>query len=180
MRALSNILVVSVLILGTCTSFGFWWHSRQFPQASIEVTELTPNKRVELERLREEHKFQPEDFPPFFYTGAETPEDEAIAVSAVNGVIDEIVSRPDGPLPARIVIEKMKVRTAKTRHLATEDRDRTQQYMVEIWYLLGFRGSTGMFAYGSSLRPPPGYGEPLPPGWASPTQRREIVSPPAV
>jgi hypothetical protein len=33
--------------------------------------------------------------------------------------------------------------------LATEDRDRTQGYMLEVWYILGFKGPTGRFAYGS-------------------------------
>ena len=44
--------------------------------------------------------------------------------------------------------------------------------MLEIWYLLGFRGSTGLLTYGSAFVIPPGYQEPLPKGWASPTEPR--------
>jgi len=58
--------------------------------------------------------------------------------------------------------------------MRTEDRDRTQGYMLEIWYLLGFKGSTGLFQYGSAFKIPQGYGEPLPPGCVSPTQPRPI------
>ncbi len=58
--------------------------------------------------------------------------------------------------------------------LETEDRDRTGDYMIEIWYLLGFKGATGRFAYGASFKRPAGYGEPLPPGWKSPTEPRPI------
>lgn len=27
--------------------------------------------------------------------------------------------------------------------LATEDRDRTQGHLLEVWYILGFKGATG-------------------------------------
>jgi hypothetical protein len=46
--------------------------------------------------------------------------------------------------------------------------------MLEIWYILGFKGATGRFAYGSAYRNPDGYGEPLPPGWLTPDKPRRI------
>ena len=58
--------------------------------------------------------------------------------------------------------------------LATEYRDRTAEYMVEIRYILGFKLATGRFAYGSAHRNPDGYGEPLPPGWSAPDKPRPI------
>jgi len=58
--------------------------------------------------------------------------------------------------------------------LATEDRERTQEYMVEIWYSLGFKDATGVYAYGGAFRTPDGYGEPLPPGWTAPDEPRPI------
>ena len=58
--------------------------------------------------------------------------------------------------------------------LETEDRDRTAGYMIEIWYILGFKGATGQFAYGSAFPVPHGYAESLPPGWKSPTELRLI------
>jgi hypothetical protein len=64
--------------------------------------------------------------------------------------------------------------TKKVDYLETEDRERTAGYLIEIWYILGFKGSTGRFAYGAGFPLPPGYGEPLPPGWKSPTEPRVI------
>jgi len=58
--------------------------------------------------------------------------------------------------------------------LMTEDRDRTQDYMLEVWYILGFKGATGHFAYGSAYPKPDGYGEPLPRGWTAPDKPRPI------
>ena len=58
--------------------------------------------------------------------------------------------------------------------LETEDRDRAQGYMLEIWYILGFKGATGLFAYGAAYSKPVGYGEPLPPGWTGPDKPRPI------
>ncbi len=46
--------------------------------------------------------------------------------------------------------------------------------MLEIWYILGFKGATGLFAYGSAYPKSVGYGEPLPPGWAAPDKPRRI------
>jgi hypothetical protein len=58
--------------------------------------------------------------------------------------------------------------------LETEDRDRAQGYLLEIWYIVGFKGATGRFAYGSAYQKPEGYGEPLPPGWTAPDHPRPI------
>jgi hypothetical protein len=58
--------------------------------------------------------------------------------------------------------------------MLTEDRDRTQGYMLEIWYILGFKGATGRFAYGGAVQKPSGLGEPLPPGWTAPDRPRPI------
>jgi hypothetical protein len=58
--------------------------------------------------------------------------------------------------------------------LETEDRERAQGYMLEIWYIIGFKRPTGLFTYGSGIRIPPGYAEPLPPGWVSPDKPRTI------
>ena len=127
-----------------------------------------------MQRLRAEHKFQPHRFPPLGYTGAETVEDEAKATGAVDSVIDAILVRSDGPLPAKSVSDLIGKAMREVEFLATEDRDRTQGYMIEIWYLLGFKGATGRFAYGSAFRVPGGYGEPLPPGWTSPTEPRQF------
>jgi len=60
------------------------------------------------------------------------------------------------------------------RLLETEDRDRTAGYMLEVWWLLGFKGATGRFAHGSAYPVPAGHGEPLPPGWTASDKPRRI------
>jgi hypothetical protein len=167
-----------LLILAAIAVIGFggwqWWWNSQFPTSSSEVVQLTPEKRHRLEALRAEHKFQPNDYPPLGYAGMATPEDERTGTEAVNVAIDKILAVPDGPLSASDVSAQIGEAARKVDYLETEDRDRTSGYLIEIWYILGFKGSTGRFAYGAGFPLPPGYGEPLPPGWKSPTEPRQI------
>lgn len=176
MRPLAVLLTAVALLATALLGFRLWQFSRLWPKPSVEITTLTTERRTTLLELRAEHKFQPNNFPPLGYTGAETVQDEVTATQAVDGVIDAILARPNGPLPAPTVAALIKSGLKSVKLLATEDRDRTQGYMLEIWYLLGFKGATGLFAYGSYYKVPPGYGEPLPPGWKSPNQPRPIAS----
>jgi hypothetical protein len=169
-RILLIVMVIAVIGFGAVR----WWWNSQFPATSSEVVQLTPEKRHLLEALRTEHKFQPNDYPPLGYTGMATPEDEHTATEAVNDVIDNILAAPDGPRSASEVSDQLGKAMKKVDYLETEDRDRTSGYLIEIWYILGFKGSTGRFAYGAAFPMPPGYGEPLPPGWKSPMQPRVI------
>ena len=127
-----------------------------------------------LQRLRAEIKFLPNDYPPLGYTGAATPENQARATAAVNGVIDAVLAQSDGLIHAKAVSDLIGGAMKAVNSLETEDRDRAGGYMVEVWYLLGFKGATGRFAYGSAYPKPQGYGEPLPPGWAAPDKPRPI------
>jgi hypothetical protein len=145
-----------------------------FSEVSMETVRLTPAASARLHSLRAEHKFQPNDYPPLGYTGAETPEDEKVAVAAVDNVITSILAQHDAPIAATKVSALIGEGMRQVDQLATEDRDRTAGYMIEIWYILGFKGSTGRFAYGSAYPRPSGYGEPLPPGWTSPEHPRFI------
>jgi hypothetical protein len=145
-----------------------------FPSPSTEVVKLDPAKRATLKRLRAEKKFQPNDYPPLGYTGMATPEDEATANAALDGVIDGILTLPDGPVPAKTVSDLFGTAMTQVDLLETEDRDQTQGYLLEIWYIMGFKGATGRFAYGSAFPVPKGYGEPLPPGWTAPDHPRPI------
>jgi hypothetical protein len=166
------ILAVAIAVIGI--GAGRWWWNSQSPATSSEVVQLTPEKRHVLEALRAEHKFQPNDYPPLGYTGMATPEDERTATDAVNSVIDKILATPNGPRSASEMSDQIGEATKKVDYLETEDRERTAGYLIEIWYILGFKGSTGRFAYGAGFPLPPGYGEPLPPGWKSPTEPRVI------
>lgn len=171
------LLIVAFLVAIVCLGFlGFrlWQYSRLWPNPSSEVVQLTSEKRTTLERLKAEEKFGPNDYPPLGYTGAATPEDRIRATAAVNGVVDSVLANADGPIKARTVSGLIGKAMRDVDLLETEDRDRTQGYLLEVWYILGFKGATGHFAYGSAFPRPPGYGEPLPPGWTAPDKPRPI------
>jgi len=174
MRIFLVAILVGILVGAGVFALRIWRSLPRPPPTSTEVVELTREKRQALERLRAEHKFQPDEIAPWYYVGVETPQDEVTANSTVHGVIDAILARPDGPLPAKTVAALIGRGMKQVDLLATEDRDRTHEYMLEIWYLLGFKGSTGLFTYGSVFVVPPGYQEPLPKGWASPTEPRTM------
>jgi|ERR1700730_11451783 hypothetical protein len=145
------LIAASVLGLAAIAYLGvrFWQYSRLWPEPSAEVLQFTPEKRALLQRLRAETKFQANDYPPLGYTGAETPEDQAPATAAVNRVIDTVLTQSDEPIHAKAISALVGKNMRDVETLATEDRDRTQGYMLEVWYILGFKGPTGRFAYGS-------------------------------
>jgi hypothetical protein len=174
MRYLLFFASVLAVVAFTFAGVLYWRYLQLFPEPSREVVQLTPEKRTHLQRLRKETKFEAHSLPPYGYTGGETPEDRERATAAVNGVIDAVLARSDGPVEARTVSSQIGKGMRQVFWLATEDRDRTAEYMVEIWYILGFKLATGQFAYGSAHRNPDGYGEPLPPGWIAPDKPRPI------
>src|SRR5258708_6615536 len=133
MRSLVVFTLAAVLLLAVAfLGLRLWQFWAVWPKPSTEITQLTADKRFALQRLRAEHKFQPHNFPPLSYTGAETPEDEATGTRAVHSVIDAILANPDGPLPAKAVSDLIGRGMRDVKLLATEDRDRTQNYMLEI------------------------------------------------
>lgn len=174
MRTILIVLAVGLFSLGIAGAAVWWKYSRLFDKTSDEIVVLDAGKRASLISLRDERKFEAHDFPPLGYTGVATPEEGTLARSAVNDVLNSILSRQNGPIAAKSVSDLISKGMKRVNYLETEDRDRTADYMIEIWYKLGFRGATGRFAYGAAFPKPPGYGEPLPPGWKSPTEPRPI------
>ena len=171
------ILIIFALLTVITVAVGVWAYLRfqsQFPPTSTEVVTLTPDIRLRLTALRNELKFQPHDFPPLGYTHPESAEDEVVLNAAVHDLIDAILARPDGPLPARDVAAVIGKVGKPLSMMMTEDRERAYGYIAEVWYILGFRGATGHFAHGAGFEVPPGYAEPLPPGWAAPDRPRPI------
>ena len=166
--------VVLALALIGVAAFAAWRYRQAFPDVSAEVVQLTPDARARLERLRGEAKFGPHDYPPLGYTGAATPDARALASSAVDDVIDGVLSRDDGPVAARTVSDLIGRGMRRVDQLETEDRDRAADYMLEVWYLLGFTGATGRFAHGAAFPRPAGHAVPLPPGWKRPDEPRPI------
>lgn len=165
--------IVLLALIGVAATT--WWkYSEAFPKQSKEIVLLDSEKRDTLFRLRTEEKFEPHDFAPLSYTGVATPEEGVVARAAVNDVLDSVLSRKNGAVRASEVSGLIRRAMKRVNRLETEDRDRTAGYMIEIWYILGFKGATGQFAYGSAFPVPSGYAEPLPPGWKSPTEPRLI------
>lgn len=148
--------------------------SHRFPSPSAEIVQLTPENRALLHRLRAEIKFQAHDWPPFGYTGATKAEDHAQATAAINKLIDAVLARSDEPLSGSAISALIGSAIWDVDTLETEDRDRAYDYMLEVWYVLGFKGPTGHFDAGSAYPIPPGYSEPLPAGWLAPDKPRRI------
>ncbi|QOT71436.1 DUF4844 domain-containing protein [Sphingobium fuliginis] len=167
-------LILIVIALFALIAAGWWRYSSLFPKPSQETVQLNLEKRHALIALRDERKFEPHNYPPLGYTGVATPEEGVIARAAVNDVIGSILSQENGPIPAARVSDLIGRSMKRVDELETEDRDRTADYMIEIWYLLGFKGATGRFAYGAAFQRPKGYAEPLPPGWKSATTPRPM------
>jgi len=108
------------------------------------------------------------------YTGTESDQERSIATGAVDTVLLEIISSGTNTIRTATISALIAEAMRAVRALPTEDRDRTAGYLLEIWYIVGFRGATGRFAFGKAYPFPEGYGEPLPPGWTSPTTPRQI------
>ncbi len=172
MRIALIVLASIVLIAAGGATWAVMQWSAVFPKTSDEVVQLTPAIRARLEALRAEAKFGPHDFPPLGYIGPDTPEDAPVLNAAVNGFIDSVLAEADGPISAQSVSAKMKASIDRLRLFATDDRERATGYLIEVWYILGFKGPTGRFAHGSGYPVPSGYGEPLPPGWTAPDRPR--------
>jgi hypothetical protein len=174
MRPLLAIAVILSAMLLVGAAVGLIRYRQAFPAPSEEVVRLDAQKRAALANLKAESKFGPHSYPPLGYTGAATPEDKLVATSAVNGLIDGVLAHSDGPIAARDVSRLIAKALRRVEMLETEDRDRAGDYMIEVWYLLGFHEATGRFAHGSAFPRWPSYAEPLPPGWKSPTEPRPI------
>jgi hypothetical protein len=160
-------VAIAALALG---AFAAWRYSRLFPSVSSEAVRLTPDVRAHLVRLRAEAKFGPDAD----YTGAATPADRDVASAAIDEVIDKVLDARSDVIQAKIVSAWIGQAMHKVDRLETEDRDRTSGYLIKVWYIIGFKGATGRFAYGSGFPIPKGHGEPLPPGWSAPDRPRSI------
>ncbi len=144
-------------------------------QLDEELVSFSPEVRRRLEALRAEPKFGPHSYPPAGYTGPDTPEDLEPLVAIVNLAIEAVLSISGETIAASSVRPILHRAIEEGDLFATEDRERVWGYVLEIWYILDFHSP--LFAELLSYRGvqlPDGYSEPLPPGWSSPGQPREI------
>lgn len=147
-----------------------WWKPRSEPLYQERVT-LDEGLRDRLRALREDDKFQPDGT----YAGPKGPKSRASLSAFVDGVIDDILAEHDGPLEASDVAGRLGLAIGAASKRPAPDQTRLHGYLIEIWYILGYRSPTGYFP--STQDTPEGWGEPLPPGWTAPDRPRLQSSP---
>lgn len=162
-------------ILATLVLLGFaaggaiwrWWRPKAEPLYEERVM-LDAALRERLQALRDEDKFWAEEG----YAGPKGPKNRATLSGWVNGVIDDILAEDDGPLEASDVAGRIGLAMGVASKRPAADQARLHGYLVEIWWILGYRSATGYFPTDGA---PEGWGERLPPGWASPEQPRSLT-----
>lgn len=164
--------ILSAIVLVAFAAGGALWRLwKPRPQALYEETAVLGGEvRVKLQALRDEAKFHADVaiVPP--YAGPKGPKNRASLSAFVDGVIDDILNEPDGPLEASDVAGRLGLAIGAASKRPHADQDRLHGYLIEIWYILGYRSATGYFP--PSEAAPEGWSEPLPPGWTDPDQPR--------
>lgn len=157
-------LLAAVVLLAMAGGGAIWrlWK----PKAGSlyeETARLDPALRARLQALREDDKFHADATldPP--YPGPKGPRNRASLSAFVDRVIDDILAAPDGPLEASDVAGRLGLAIEAASKRPAADVARLNGYLIEIWYLLGYRSATGYFPASEAI--PAGRGEPLPPGW---------------
>ena len=112
--------------------------SMTLPDETIATPETT---WATLAMLRREPKFVPHEYPPLGYTGPDTPEDLEPLTEIVDQAIDGSLALRAEALSASILRPILVQAQQQADMFATEDRDRVWGYMLEIWYIVGFRVS---------------------------------------
>ena len=134
-----------------------------------EIVQLTPAIRAHLVALRAEPRRW--DLGP---DAAPIPPKVVRRVDvALNALIDDILSEPEGPLEAGDVAGRLGLGLAALKTVSAPVTALAWGRMIEVWYVLGFRSPTGYFIHDPADLPD-GWGEPLPPGWSAPDQPRPI------
>jgi hypothetical protein len=169
----ARILAVFVL-LGFAAGGAVWrlWKPKAEPLYE-ERTVLDAKLRARLQALRDEAKFHADDTIDPAYAGPRGPRNRASLSAFVDGVIDDILSEPDGPLEASDVAGRLGIAIGGTSKRPAADVVRLNGYLIEIWYILGYRSQTGYFPPSDTA--PEGWGEPLPPGWLAPDKPRQAA-----
>lgn len=140
------------------------------PAPDDETARLTPEIRTRLTALRAEARnwtLGPD-------AGPASPKVVRRVETALNTLIDDILSEPDGPLEAADVAGRLGLGLAALKTAPAPVTALAWGRMIEVWYVLGFRSPTGYFNHDPADLPE-GWGEPLPPGWTAPDQPRPVA-----
>src|SRR5687767_845764 len=111
------------------------------------VTAPPPPPRPALQELLAEKKFQPIEV---FYTGVDTPEDQAPLEQAVDSAIEDVTAMPE-PLDKRTALSRLSKLIDDTDSFATEDREEVYRYVVRIWRAAGFQEETNLFGVSDDM-----------------------------
>ena len=145
-----------------------FWKPRPEPLYE-ERAILGAEVRERLQALRDEDKFRADET----YVGPKGPKNRATLSGWVDGVLDDILAEPDGPLEASDVAGRLGIAIGAASKRPAADQERLHGYLIEIWYILGYRSATGYFP--PSEDAPEGWSEPLPPGWTAPDRPRLLT-----
>lgn len=164
-------IIATFVLLGFAAGGALWrlWKPKAEPPYEERVM-LDDALRTRLQALRDEDKFHADAsiIPP--YAGPKGPRNRATLSGWVNGVIDDILNEDDGPLEASDVAGRIGLAMGAASRRPAADQTRLHGYLIEIWYILGYRSATGYFPPAEDA--PEGWGERLPPGWAAPDRPR--------
>jgi len=167
-------ILAAVVLVGFAAGGALWrlWRPRPVPLYEEQAV-LGGEVRARLQALRDEAKFHPDATldPP--YAGPRGPRNRASLSAFVDGVLDDLLAEPDGPREASDVAGRLGLAIAAAARRPAADAARLHGYLIEIWYILGYRSATGYFPAPDDA--PEGWAEPLPPGWAAPDRPRLLT-----
>ena len=164
-------LLATLVLLGFAAGGAIWRFRKPRPEPLYEErATLDATMRARLQAMRDEDKFHADDAiaPP--YPGPKGPNNRATLSAWVDGVIDDILAEADGPLEASDVAGRLGLAIGAASKRPAADQARLHGYLIEIWYILGYRSATGYFPEAADA--PEGWSEPLPPGWTAPDRPR--------
>jgi hypothetical protein len=109
-----------------------------FAAASGDAMAASPESA--LGSLLAERKFQPNEW----YTGVDTPEDQAPLEDFVNDAIRDVADLPS-PVDPAAVRARLEQLIQDVDFFATEDREMAYRYVVRIWRATGLQEESRLF-----------------------------------
>lgn len=108
------------------------------PRVAQGAPVLTPDARAQLRALKAKAKFRPDYLAG--YVGVDAPEDLPPLTASVNGLIDDVLAHPDGPVSEGDILPLVATAVHKVDAFATADRERAYRYFGQVWTILGLQG----------------------------------------
>lgn len=160
---------IAMVVLGAFAIGGAVWRTLNPKTTPLyeETAQLSPDVRVQLSALRAEAKFAADaDYP-----GPKGPKTRAKLSAVIDELLDDILAEPDGPVEASDLAGRLGLAVAALSKRTEIDARRAHGYMLEVWWIFGFRSAAGYFTVEDGAGAVEGWAEPLPPGWNGPEGR---------